>query len=188
MSECPKGGRHVPEMPATIKDGWIIHYCRKCRTVLSKYPQRRKVAFVRRLLADVVLVAVFTVASVLTALTAVLMYAPPAQAVPAASAAPVAHRASCASRSVCFWDNAYETGTKWVIDVAGCVPCRGAWYSIPGKGSIDNNTNSSVEVWSDLEHKGHCVYPQNIENLNNEYGYFYIKYGSANCTGIPNHN
>jgi hypothetical protein len=105
--------------------------------------------------------------------------------------APVAaHRSTCAARTVCFFNGLYETGTKWPIDISGCPGSGlcGTWYSIPGKGSIINNTNSSVKVWSDLMHSGHCVLPQNTENLNNTYGYFYVKYASANCSGIPNHN
>jgi len=108
----------------------------------------------------------------------------------AAQAFQSAHRFTCGQRTVCFWTGSNETGTKYPIDVSGCPGSGlcGTWLNIPGKGSMWNNTGSSVKVWSDLEHSGQCVTPGLVRNLDNEFGYFYVKYGSSNCTGIPDHN
>ena len=44
MSECPKGGRHVPAFPASVEGDDIVHYCRKCGAELDRRRKRSKAA------------------------------------------------------------------------------------------------------------------------------------------------
>src|SRR6266702_5492529 len=92
-----------------------------------------------------------------------------------------------ADRNVCFFQNSNYTGN--VESFSATNPAnRDTWIFIPQglRGSVNNNTDSDVEVWTASNNNSLCVLPRTRVPLDNLFGYFYLHYGVANtCAGIP---